>query len=74
MLTVTRNGCFAVLITVFAAALVPCRAKAATPGQAPQLGFLYNLTTGQYTFLDDPAEAFNNGVEVTPRPPLSIQW
>jgi len=30
-----------------------------------QHGFLYNLKTGQYTFLDDPAEAFNNGVEVT---------
>jgi hypothetical protein len=30
-----------------------------------QHGFLYNLRTGQYTFLDDPAEAFNNGVEVT---------
>lgn len=32
---------------------------------ASQHGFLYNLTTGQYTFLDDPAEAFSNGVEVT---------
>lgn len=30
-----------------------------------QHGFLYNLKTGKYTFLDDPAEAFNNGVEVT---------
>ncbi len=30
-----------------------------------QHGFLYNTTSGQYTFLDDPAEAFNNGVEVT---------
>jgi probable HAF family extracellular repeat protein len=30
-----------------------------------QHGFLYNTHTGQYTFLDDPAEAFNNGVEVT---------
>jgi len=30
-----------------------------------QHGFLYNLNTGQYTFMDDPAEAFNNGVEVT---------
>lgn len=30
-----------------------------------QHGFLYNLITGKYTFLDDPAEAFNNGVEVT---------
>jgi len=30
-----------------------------------QHGFLYDLNTGQYTFLDDPAEAFNNGVEVT---------
>jgi len=30
-----------------------------------QHGFLYDLKTGQYTFLDDPAEAFNNGVEVT---------
>ena len=30
-----------------------------------QHGFLYNVKTGQYTFLDDPAEAFNNGVEVT---------
>jgi len=32
---------------------------------ASQHGFLYNLKTGKYTFLDDPAEAFNNGVEVT---------
>ncbi len=30
-----------------------------------QHGFLYNLKTGQYTFVDDPAEGFNNGVEVT---------
>jgi hypothetical protein len=30
-----------------------------------QHGFLYNTITGQYMFLDDPAEAFNNGVEVT---------
>jgi hypothetical protein len=30
-----------------------------------QHGFLYNTHTGQYTFLDDPAEQFNNGVEVT---------
>jgi uncharacterized membrane protein len=31
-----------------------------------QHGFLYNTRTGRYTFLDDPAEAFNNaGVEVT---------
>lgn len=30
-----------------------------------QHGFFYNLTTGAYTFLDDPAEQFNNGVEVT---------
>jgi hypothetical protein len=30
-----------------------------------QHGFLYNTNTGQYTFLDDPSEAFNNGVEVT---------
>jgi uncharacterized membrane protein len=30
-----------------------------------QHGFLYNTHTGQYTFLDDPSEAFNNGVEVT---------
>jgi uncharacterized membrane protein len=30
-----------------------------------QHGFLYNTNTGQYTFLDDPNEAFNNGVEVT---------
>jgi hypothetical protein len=30
-----------------------------------QHGFLYNVKTGQYTFMDDPAEAFNNGVEVT---------
>jgi hypothetical protein len=32
---------------------------------ASQHGFLYNTNTGQYTFLDDPKEAFNNGVEVT---------
>jgi hypothetical protein len=30
-----------------------------------QHGFLYNTITGQYMFLDDPSEAFNNGVEVT---------
>jgi uncharacterized membrane protein len=27
--------------------------------------FIYNTNTGRYTFLDDPNEAFNNGVEVT---------
>jgi uncharacterized membrane protein len=30
-----------------------------------QHGFIYNTRTGQYTFLDDPNEAFNGGVEVT---------
>jgi hypothetical protein len=30
-----------------------------------QHGFLYNTHTGRYTFLDDPNEAFHNGVEVT---------
>ena len=30
-----------------------------------QHGFFYNTHTGVYTFLDDPSEAFNNGVEVT---------
>jgi uncharacterized membrane protein len=30
-----------------------------------QHGFIYNTNTGQYTFFDDPAERFNNGVEVT---------
>ena len=30
-----------------------------------QHGFLYNTNTGVYTFLDDPAAAFSNGVEVT---------
>ena len=30
-----------------------------------QHGFIYNTHTGQYTFLDDPSEAFSNGVEVT---------
>lgn len=30
-----------------------------------QHGFLYNTNTGKYTFLDDPAERFNAGVEVT---------
>jgi hypothetical protein len=30
-----------------------------------QHGFLYDTRTGQYTFLDDPSEAFSNGVEVT---------
>jgi hypothetical protein len=30
-----------------------------------QHGFFYDTKTGQYTFLDDPSEAFNNGVEVT---------
>ena len=30
-----------------------------------QHGFIYNTNTGQYTFVDDPEEAFSNGVEVT---------
>ncbi len=30
-----------------------------------QHGFIYNTNTGKYTFLDDPSEAFSNGVEVT---------
>jgi uncharacterized membrane protein len=30
-----------------------------------QHGFFYNTHTGVYTFLDDPDEAFDNGVEVT---------
>jgi hypothetical protein len=30
-----------------------------------QHGFFYDTKTGQYTFLDDPSEAFNNGVEIT---------
>ncbi len=30
-----------------------------------QHGFLLNTNTGQYTFLDDPAGQFSNGVEVT---------
>lgn len=30
-----------------------------------QHGFIYNTNTGKYTFLDDPSEAFDNGVEVT---------
>lgn len=30
-----------------------------------QHGFVYNTHTGQYTFLDDPSEAFHDGVEVT---------
>lgn len=30
-----------------------------------QHGFIYNTHTGQYKFLDDPSEAFDNGVEVT---------
>jgi uncharacterized membrane protein len=30
-----------------------------------QHGFIYDTHTGQYMFLDDPSEAFNNGVEVT---------
>jgi hypothetical protein len=30
-----------------------------------QHGFIYNTHTGRYTFLDDPSEAFHNGVEVT---------
>ena len=28
-------------------------------------GFIYNTNTGKYTFLDDPSEAFHNGVEET---------
>lgn len=30
-----------------------------------QHGFLYNTNTGKYTFVDDPAEKFSGGVEVT---------
>jgi hypothetical protein len=30
-----------------------------------QHGFFYNTSTNSYTFLDDPAEAFHDGVEVT---------
>lgn len=30
-----------------------------------QHGFVYDTLTGKYTFLDDPSEAFNAGVEVT---------
>jgi len=30
-----------------------------------QHGYLYDTATGVYTFLDDPAAAFHNGVEVT---------
>ena len=30
-----------------------------------QHGFLYNTTTGNYAFLDDPSEGFVNGVETT---------
>ncbi len=30
-----------------------------------QHGFIYNTNTGKYTFLDDPSEAFDNGLEVT---------
>ena len=30
-----------------------------------QHGFLYNTTSGAYTFIDDPSVAFHNGVEVT---------
>lgn len=30
-----------------------------------QHGFVYNLSTSSYTFVDDPAEGFSNGVEVT---------
>jgi hypothetical protein len=30
-----------------------------------QHGFLYNTQTGAYTFLDDPAEQFSGGVEIT---------
>ena len=32
---------------------------------ASQHGFSYDTRTGAYTFLDDPSEAFNDGVEVT---------
>lgn len=30
-----------------------------------QHGYFYNTNTGSYTFLDDPAASFHNGVEVT---------
>jgi uncharacterized membrane protein len=30
-----------------------------------QHGFFYNTRTGNYTYLDDPSEAFSDGVEVT---------
>jgi hypothetical protein len=32
---------------------------------ASEHGYIYNTNTGTYTFLDDPSEAFDNGVEVT---------
>ena len=30
-----------------------------------QHGYFYNTLTGVYNFLDDPAAAFHNGVEIT---------
>jgi len=30
-----------------------------------QHGYFFNTNTGSYTFLDDPAAAFHNGVEIT---------
>jgi hypothetical protein len=36
-----------------------------------QHGFLYDTDTGTYRSLDDPAEAFSNGVEVTQIPGIS---
>ena len=39
-------------------------AISATPPPASTVSF-YNTTTGTYTFLDDPAASFHNGVEIT---------
>ena len=38
-----------------------------TPDELPDFweSAVYNTNTGKYTFLDDPSEAFDNGVEVT---------
>ena len=39
-----------------------------------QHGFIYNTNTGQYTFLDDPSEAFSGGVEVTQITGITDSW
>jgi hypothetical protein len=67
MSSITRSSCFAALVTVFVAGLVPCRAsdtstlQAATPAQGPHLTILGSVAG--YTFLnvDGPNSGTNAG-------------